>query len=75
MPVTDLATNDVADKDPLVEADLPGQVQRVLTEYLQTRRADTAELDPAAKDAISHRGQAVRGIMPLLVAELKKAEP
>ena len=34
-----------------------------------------AGLDAEAKDAISHRGQAVRGIMPLLVAELKKAEP
>jgi XTP/dITP diphosphohydrolase len=29
-----------------------------------------AELDPAAKDAISHRGQAVRAIVPVLVAEL-----
>ena len=34
-----------------------------------------AGLDAGAKDAISHRGQAVRGIMPLLVAELKKVEP
>jgi XTP/dITP diphosphohydrolase len=33
-----------------------------------------AELDPAAKDAISHRGQAVRAIVPLLVAELRRLE-
>lgn len=30
----------------------------------------SAELDAAAKDAISHRGQAVRGIVPVLLAEL-----
>ena len=34
-----------------------------------------ASLDAEAKDAISHRGQAVRTIVPLLVAELRKAEP
>ena len=33
-----------------------------------------AELDPAAKDAISHRGQAVRAIVPVLVAELRGLE-
>jgi XTP/dITP diphosphohydrolase len=33
-----------------------------------------AELDPAAKDAISHRGQAVRAIVPVLVAELRRLE-
>jgi XTP/dITP diphosphohydrolase len=33
-----------------------------------------AELDPAAKDAISHRGQAVRSIVPVLVAELRRLE-
>ena len=33
-----------------------------------------AELDPAAKDAISHRGQAVRAIVPVLVAELGRLE-
>ncbi len=32
------------------------------------------ELDPAAKDAISHRGQAVRAIVPVLVAELRRLE-
>lgn len=61
MPVTDLATNDVTDKDPLVEADLPGQVQRVLTEYLQTRRADTAELDPAFAAAVTELTDFVLG--------------
>ncbi len=30
----------------------------------------TAELDPAAKDAISHRGQAVRAIVDVLAAQL-----
>ena len=34
-----------------------------------------AELDPAAKDAISHRGQAVRAIVPVLVAELRRLAP
>jgi XTP/dITP diphosphohydrolase len=33
-----------------------------------------AELAPAAKDAISHRGQAVRAIVPVLVAELRGLE-
>ena len=33
-----------------------------------------AELDPAAKDAISHRGQAIRAIVPVLVAELRRLE-
>jgi XTP/dITP diphosphohydrolase len=30
------------------------------------------ELDPAAKDAISHRGQAVRAIVPVLINELRR---
>jgi len=30
------------------------------------------ELDPSAKDAISHRGKAVRAILPVLVAELRR---
>jgi len=34
-----------------------------------------AELDPAVKDAISHRGQAVRAIVPVLLAELRRLEP
>ena len=33
------------------------------------------ELDPSAKDAISHRGKAVRAILPVLVAELRRLEP
>lgn len=33
------------------------------------------ELDPSAKDAISHRGKAVRAILPVLVAELRRIEP
>jgi XTP/dITP diphosphohydrolase len=33
------------------------------------------ELDPSAKDAISHRGRAVRAILPVLVAELRRLEP
>ncbi len=32
------------------------------------------ELDPAAKDAISHRGKAVRAIVPVLMAELRRWE-
>jgi XTP/dITP diphosphohydrolase len=33
------------------------------------------ELEPAAKDAISHRGRAVRAILPVLVAELRRLAP
>lgn len=33
----------------------------------------TGELDAAAKDAISHRGQAIRAIVPVLVSELRRA--
>jgi XTP/dITP diphosphohydrolase len=32
----------------------------------------TGELEAAAKDAISHRGQAVRAIVPVLIAELRR---
>ncbi len=32
----------------------------------------TAELDAAAKDAISHRGQAIRSLVPVLVDELRR---
>lgn len=34
-----------------------------------------AELTPAAKDAISHRGQAIRAMAPVLVAELRQLAP
>ena len=33
------------------------------------------ELEPSVKDAISHRGRAVRAILPVLVAELGRLEP
>jgi XTP/dITP diphosphohydrolase len=33
------------------------------------------ELEPAAKDAISHRGRAVRAIVPVLIAELGRLQP
>jgi XTP/dITP diphosphohydrolase len=33
------------------------------------------ELEPAVKDAISHRGRAVRAIVPVLIAELRRLEP
>ena len=32
----------------------------------------TAELDAAGKDAISHRGQAIRALVPVLVEELRR---
>ena len=35
----------------------------------------TAELEAAAKDAISHRGQAIRAIVPVLVDELRRLRP
>src|SRR5215211_3134561 len=33
------------------------------------------ELEPSVKDSISHRGRAVRAILPVLVAELGRLEP
>jgi len=33
------------------------------------------ELEPSAKDAISHRGRAVRAIVPVLISELRRLEP
>jgi XTP/dITP diphosphohydrolase len=33
------------------------------------------ELEPSAKDAISHRGRALRAILPVLLAELRRLEP
>jgi XTP/dITP diphosphohydrolase len=33
------------------------------------------ELEPSVKDAISHRGRAVRAILPVLIAELRRLEP
>lgn len=33
------------------------------------------ELEPSAKDAISHRGRAVRAIVPVLMSELQRLEP
>lgn len=35
----------------------------------------TAQLDAAAKDAVSHRGQAIRAIVPVLIEELRRLEP
>ena len=32
------------------------------------------ELEPSVKDAISHRGRAVRAILPVLIAELRRPE-
>jgi XTP/dITP diphosphohydrolase len=32
------------------------------------------ELEPSAKDAISHRGRAVRAIVPVLISELRRLE-
>jgi XTP/dITP diphosphohydrolase len=32
------------------------------------------ELEPSAKDAISHRGRAVRAILPVLISELRRLE-
>ncbi len=40
----------------------------------QEQSVTNGELDPAAKDAISHRGRAVRAIVPVLVAELGRAD-
>jgi XTP/dITP diphosphohydrolase len=39
------------------------------------RTVTNGELEPSAKDAISHRGKAVRAILPVLVAELRRLEP
>jgi XTP/dITP diphosphohydrolase len=35
----------------------------------------TAELEAADKDAISHRGQAIRAIVPVLIDELRRLHP
>jgi XTP/dITP diphosphohydrolase len=35
----------------------------------------TAQLDAEAKDAISHRGQAIRAIVPVLLDELRRLHP
>jgi XTP/dITP diphosphohydrolase len=35
----------------------------------------TAEIDAAAKDAISHRGQAIRAVVPVLLEELRRLHP
>ena len=35
----------------------------------------TAELEAADKDAISHRGQAIRAIVPVLIDELRRMVP
>jgi XTP/dITP diphosphohydrolase len=43
----------------------------VAEEYTMTN----GELEPSAKDAISHRRRAVRAIVPVLVAELRRLEP
>jgi inosine/xanthosine triphosphate pyrophosphatase family protein len=32
------------------------------------------ELGPSTKDAISHRGRAVRAILPVLIAEMRRLE-
>lgn len=38
-------------------------------------KVSSAQLDPAEKDALSHRGQAVRQMMPILAEELDTGEP
>ena len=38
----------------------------------QGHERTTAELDAADKDAISHRGQAIRALVPVLVSELRR---
>jgi len=35
----------------------------------------TGELDAAAKDSVSHRGQAIRAIVPVLIDELRRLGP
>jgi XTP/dITP diphosphohydrolase len=45
----------------------------VLFEAVQAPGVTTAELTPADKDAISHRGKALREIGPLIVAALTRA--
>jgi geranylgeranyl diphosphate synthase type I len=44
-----------------LELDLPGQVQQTLTDYLQTRRAEAADLDPAFAAAVSELARFVLG--------------
>ena len=67
----------------VVEGRMPGRVVRevrgtggfgydVLFEADERPGVTTAELDRAAKDAISHRGHALRELGPLLAAELRR---
>lgn len=52
-PSNSTAVQATGKDDVVVELDLPGQVQRTLTEYLQTRRAEAADLDPAFAAAVA----------------------
>jgi len=67
--------------DLVVEGRMDGQVIRqargtggfgydVVFEAVEQPGRTTAELDPAAKDAISHRGRALREIAPQIAAQL-----
>ncbi|GAA0540548.1 geranylgeranyl pyrophosphate synthase [Saccharopolyspora subtropica] len=49
------------DKDVVVERDLPGQVQQTLSEFLQDRRAEAADLNPAFAAAVAELAGFVLG--------------
>ena len=62
MPVPHrLAPEPVTAEDSAVEADLPGQVRQTLADYLQTRRAQSRELDAAFAEAVDELVQFVLG--------------
>ncbi|MEV0703128.1 polyprenyl synthetase family protein [Saccharopolyspora sp. NPDC050389] len=62
MPPSQSTAVQATGKDSVVvETDLPGQVQRTLTDYLQTRSAEAAALDPAFAAAVAELNGFVLG--------------
>ncbi|MBB5156237.1 polyprenyl synthetase family protein [Saccharopolyspora phatthalungensis] len=61
MPAADPAITPASGENAVMELDLPGQVQQTLTEYLQIRRTDAADLDPAIASAVAELAGFVLG--------------
>ncbi|GAA4878298.1 polyprenyl synthetase family protein [Saccharopolyspora cebuensis] len=61
MPVSHPTTENSTDEDAVVEHDLPGAVQHLLTRYLRQRRAEAADLDPAFGTAVDKLARFVLG--------------
>ncbi|MCI2421898.1 polyprenyl synthetase family protein [Saccharopolyspora sp. K220] len=61
MPPSHSAVARATGKEVVLELDLPGQVQQTLTDYLRTRRAEAADLDPAFAAAVAELADFVLG--------------